>query len=343
MPLSSVFGQPKALETLKSALLHNTVHHAYLFAGPEGVGKELAALGLCQALNCTEKPTASVDACGVCATCQRISRRNHPDVQWVMPEAEWVARGWAGKSDFNHTPSRELKVEQIRSLQERLSYKPLEAAYKVVIVACAHLLNSQAQNAFLKTLEEPPSNTVMVLLASAPERLLPTIRSRCSRVSFGPLPKPFVIDTVKEKRKLSPLEAELVAELSGGSLSRALEWNVDELQARRQLIESFEKLTKTDARGWLQFAEEYGESRESAEQALRMLRVWLRDVAVVGLGQAPLVNRDLADLAQTSAKKRAREVIFRQLEWVDETYEAISQRNAAARLQLERMLIEVMR
>src|SRR5579884_189809 len=117
MPLTQVAGQPRAVDALNAALKGEAVHHAYLFDGPEGVGKELAAVGFVQALLCTRKPG---EGCGACAVCGRVERRNHPDVTWVMPEEQMVARKLAGRADFTGTPSRDIKVEQIRALQERL-------------------------------------------------------------------------------------------------------------------------------------------------------------------------------------------------------------------------------
>ena len=108
MTLASVVGQPRAIDALLSALRGGSVHHAYLFAGPEGVGKELAAVGLAQALTCPEKPD---EGCGSCSSCTRISKGAHPDVSWLMPDAQRVERGLAGRSDIQGTPSREIRVE----------------------------------------------------------------------------------------------------------------------------------------------------------------------------------------------------------------------------------------
>ena len=158
MPLSEVQHQPRAVDALKSALTSGSVHHAWLLHGPEGVGKELAAVCFAQALTCPEKP---MEGCGVCSSCKRVKGRNHPDVTWVMPEDEQVQRGLAGRSDFDHTPSRDIRVEQVRALGERLSFRPLEAKHKVALLVNAHAMNAQAQNALLKTLEEPPRDTVL--------------------------------------------------------------------------------------------------------------------------------------------------------------------------------------
>ncbi|MHB8874812.1 MAG: DNA polymerase III subunit delta' [Myxococcaceae bacterium] len=339
MTLAAVIGQPRAIETLKAALAGGSLHHAYLFAGPEGVGKELAAIGLAQALACEKAPLVG---CGGCGPCQRIARRNHPDVTWVMPEDEQVARGLAGRSDFDHTPSREIRVDQIRALQERLSFRALEAPRKVVIVASAHQMNDKAQNAFLKTLEEPPQGTVLVLLASATERLLPTIRSRCSRVTFGPLPLSQIAARLKEEKKLDAASAELVAVMAGGSLSRALELDVKTLARRKEIIERFEALSKDDARGWLQYAEEFGGSREDAEDCVRVLEVWLQDVAVLGAGGEGIANRDLLETARAAAQRLPPVALHRRHRLAGRALTAVSERNGAPRLQLERMLIEML-
>src|SRR5687768_3627566 len=110
MTLAAVEGQSRAVDALRAALRQGSVHHAYLFGGPEGVGKELTAVGFVQALFCPERPG---EGCGNCSACQRVARRNHPDVLWVMPEAEQISRGYAGRSDFSGAPSSFIKVEQI--------------------------------------------------------------------------------------------------------------------------------------------------------------------------------------------------------------------------------------
>jgi DNA polymerase-3 subunit delta' len=337
VPLDDVLGQPRALERLRSALTTGTVHHAYLFEGPEGVGKELAAIGLAQALLCKTKPGVG---CGTCAVCGRVQRRNHPDVTFVMPEEDMVARGMAGRADFSANPSRDIKVEQVRGLQERLSLRAFEGKRKIAILAKAERMNVQAQNAFLKTLEEPAPDTVLVLLASASDRLLPTLRSRCAQVPFGPLPTQVVVERVLKERKVDPTTAELVAVMSGGSLSRALEMDVESLQRRSELIRLFDGLSTPDGVGILRFAEIFGRTREDAEDALQILALWIRDVAVAQEGGAVL-NRDLESLAQATAKRTSAVSLHRKQSLLGQALESITTRNASPRLQLERMLIEM--
>lgn len=340
MTLAHVEGQTRAIEALRSALKSGSVHHAYLFGGPDGVGKELAAVGLAQALMC-ERPTEQADACGQCDGCRRVEKRNHPDLTWLMPEAEQVERGLAGRADFDHTPSREIRVEQVRALQERLSLRALEAPHKVAVILEAQAMNPQAQNAFLKTLEEPPSRTVLVLVASAPDKLMPTIRSRCSRVQFGPLPESLLTTRLSKERKLDEPAARLVAIMAGGSLGRAMELDVDGLAKRRSLIERFEALSPTDSREWLRLAEELADTREVALEALEVLALWTRDLCIAQAGSSAIAHGDLLELAQRRSKQLDPAALHRRRQLLEEAHTAIGARNGGARLQLERMLIEL--
>lgn len=339
MPLSSVKCQDRAIAALESALARGHVHHAWLFHGPDGVGKELAAVGLAQALCCTEQPNVG---CGTCASCRRVEKRNHPDVTMVMPEDEQVKRGVAGRSDFERTPSRDIRIEQIRQLQERLAFRALESKTKVAILVGAHAMNQPAQNALLKTLEEPPSGTVLILVSSAPDKLLPTIRSRCSKAAFGPLPVEFLTEQIKKSKKgVDDVAAGQAAAMAAGSMSRALAFDVDGLAERKDIIERFEALDPADARGWLALAETLGEDRATAEIALDVLQVWLRDVSCAQVPGATLVNVDLQALAVAAASKVSAAGVHRRSVLIDEARNAITQRNGAARLQLERMFIEM--
>lgn len=338
MALSEIQGQKRAIDALSKSLASGHVHHAWLFVGPEGVGKELAAVALAQALTCPEKPN---QGCGVCSSCQRVLRRNHADVSWVLTEEAQVERKMSGRGDFDHTPSRDIKVEQVRTLSERLAFRALESPYKVALLVDAHAMNHQAQNALLKTLEEPPKNSVLVLITSMPDKLLPTIRSRCAKAHFGPLPEDFIAQTIGSQRKLDAETATQVARMAAGSMSRALEMDPKRLEKRKAIIESFEALQRNDARGWIAFAENWGDGRDEAEECLDTLQVWFRDVLVAQSGATSLVNADLSELATQAASRAPSFSLLRRMTLLDEARNAISARNGAVKLQLERMLIEV--
>jgi DNA polymerase III subunit delta' len=341
MTLQAVQGQSRAVGALRAALRRGALPHACLFTGPSGVGKELAAVGLTQALLCREAPG---EGCGRCSTCTRVERFAHPDVLWLLPEEEQVRRRLAGRSDFAHVPSRDVRVEQVRKLQERLSLRGLESATKVVLVLSAEAMNPAAQNAFLKTLEEPPQDTTLVLVTSAPDRLLPTLRSRCVRYAFAPLPRALVAARLAELRGLQKEQAQAVAALAEGSLERALALSLkpEQLENRRATIRAFEAVNGSDFRSALRFAEVAGGSREEAEEALGVLFMWVRDVAVVPFGQA-LFHPELHALATAAAQKLDEDQLHWRFRLLDEALVAIRQRNASPRLQLERLALEMSR
>ena len=163
-----------AAELLRRSLGRGRLAHAYLFLGDDLGVLEDAARKLAQTLNCLRPPTRGengvpVDACGDCNNCRRIASRNHPDVVWIRPEMK----------------SRVISVAQTRDVIDRMNLKTTEAAHKVAVFAGADRMNTSAANAFLKTLEEPPAGSVLILLSTEPDRLLETILSRCQRLSFA--------------------------------------------------------------------------------------------------------------------------------------------------------------
>lgn len=258
--LSKVRAQEAALRTIDFALESERIHHAYLFVGPDGVGKELTAFGLAQALVCERRggaPTMGlfgaepkrVRACGECSACLRavpreeLRRPMHPDV--VVIERGLYAPQAIGK----RTPeTQDISIDQVRTLVlARSAFAPHEGRAKVFIVRRAEELSVSAANALLKTLEEPGDRTHFILLTSQPEALLPTILSRTQRVRFAPLPD----EVVSELLVASGIDAERAAEvtrLAGGSVEAgALMADPEESEARSAFIDG--ALAATQAPG----------------------------------------------------------------------------------------------
>lgn len=333
MTFKDIVGQERAIAALAAALKSGQLHHAYLFGGPEGVGKELAARTLAQAANCER---ADGDACGECGPCRRIAGRNHADVLIVLPEAEQVARGWAGRADLDGVPSRDIKIGQIRRLQERLAFKALEARRKVALILQAEAMNVQAQNALLKTLEEPPQDTTLVLVSAAPNALLPTIRSRCLKLAFSPLPLAFVAERVAAERKMDAATARLCAALADGSLGAALALDAAALAGRHELLERLESLEPGDARGALTFAADFAPDRAGTEGNLDLICSWYRDVAALASGgdEGSLIHADLTDLARRAAARHGAFEALRRIDLCGAT-KATLRFNASVRLQME--------
>jgi DNA polymerase-3 subunit delta' len=351
MALNALLGQPRATTLLGGALASGRVHHAYLFAGPPGVGKTLAAELVARALNC-ESPAAQeaarqgrfVDSpCGECAACRRISenpkQNAHPLVMWIDTEATMQAQGLYSP-DGERTAAKAIGVRLLRELViPRVALTVIGGRRKVVIFRDVDFTEG-AQNAFLKTLEEPPPETTFIILSSTPDSLKQTIRSRCLRVVFAPLPLEIVAERVAKARKLDREQAALCAAVAGGNLGLALAIDPKALQKRRDLILLWERLGPNDWSGWLSFAAALDE-RESAIEALEVLETWLHDISIAAAsGLPPVTNLDLAEQAAAAGQRLGTAETIRRLELVRKTRVHIEQ-NAAPRLQMERMVLEL--
>jgi len=337
MPFSEILGQERAVESLRAALRRGALHHAYLLAGPEGVGKGTAARLFAQAANCEGGPAD--DACGTCGPCRKIARGVHPDVLAVEEERVMARAGrWEPKG--GRTPSRDIVVDQIRELVDRrLSMRRFEGRRRIVLLDPADAMNPQAQNALLKTLEEPPPDTTLLLVSSSADSLLPTVRSRCLRLGFSPLPARLLEERLVAEGR-SPGEARLAASLAGGSLGRALALNAERLEERRQAVERAAALPADDALAWVAFARERATDREAARETCELLLVWLRDVlarAMAGEG-APLALAELGPVTAEAAERLGPAGAIRRGDAVKRALSAL-RHNASPALVLERMVI----
>lgn len=342
MSLSDIVGQPRAVALLQGTLARGRVSHAYLFAGPAGVGKEACAAAFVQALVCS---AAGDDACGRCDGCRRAEKRCHPDVIWVFTETELLARRLAGRADLDGAPSREIKIAQVRELKARLALTRLVAPRKAAVVVDADRLNPSGQNALLKLLEEPPPHATLLLVTSGPDALLPTVRSRCTRVPFGPLPVAAVADRVARERGVSAEAALLRARLAGGNLTRALDLGDDGLERRREVVVALDEIGG-DARAALAFAERFADDRDAALEALEAGAVWFRDVAVAAahggdVGAERLANTDLADRAAAAGRRLGLGEALRRHDLCRAAQGLIDERHANARLQVESAVLRM--
>jgi DNA polymerase-3 subunit delta' len=222
MPFRDVLGQPHAIETLRRGLARGKLHHALLFTGPEGTGKELAAFAVACAIVCKVEPG---EGCGTCKDCHRATTVSNdaPHVP-LHPDVVVVARGLYPREVLGRSTEEktDISVDQVRRVVlEKIALPPHEAPQRVVIVRDADQMSPGAANALLKTLEEPPAHTRFVLMTSRPGELLPTILSRTQLVRFAPLSDELVERVLVEKKIEAPLAKDL-ARLSGGSVEVAL-------------------------------------------------------------------------------------------------------------------------
>ncbi len=216
MKFSTIEGHEKAIRTLQRAIANNALAHAYLFSGQAGIGKKKTALALAAAVNCLD--AGPEGGCGECPSCRKVDRGGHPDVHVLVPDGD------------------EIKIDQIRQVQADFALKPFEGMKKVLIVDNAESMNAASSNAFLKTLEEPPGDALIILITAMPQSLLSTIRSRCQEITFQPLPRNTLARALVHMRGLTEEDAWFIAALAQGSMGRGLEMDIDQEKADRHEI-----------------------------------------------------------------------------------------------------------
>ncbi len=283
MGFADIVGHHKQIETLRQSLKQGRLHHAYLFVGPEGVGKKTLAVALAQALHCER---VKEDFCGQCGNCIAIQKSNHPDVRFVEP--------LAGK--------KEISIQQVRDIEKELAFHSFSGGKKIAVIDSATLMNWSAQNALLKTLEEPPHNSLLILIAAQCGGLLPTVRSRCLRVSFASLLKQAVAGFLMSQKGKTEAEAQFLAALSHGSLGAVQNIEAEGLLDKRAAwIATLLSLTPRNYRAALEAAEVLARSREDALGFLQWTGSWYRDVLVHAVSQGgsnEVVNIDIVPQIQ---------------------------------------------
>ncbi len=311
-------GNEHVVAALSRALAADTVAHAYLFVGPEQVGKGTLALRLAQALNCATALThssqvvtagaatyeAAGEPCGACEPCRRIAAGLHADVQTVVVEPS--------EEGPQH---KAISVGQVREVEHAVALNPFEGRCRVVVIDPADAMNTEAQNAFLKTLEEPPGHVVFVLITARPERLLPTIRSRCQRLDFRSLSVAAVEEALLAAGA-EPERAQLLARLSRGRIGWALAMARDpaQMDRRAEALASARALAamSVDERMGLaeRLADDFRRDRELVLSHLGDWLSWWRDVLLVQAdAEEGAVNRDLRhELREDARRCRVAEV-----------------------------------
>lgn len=327
MSWSAILGQPLAVRLLRQAVSTNKVAHAYLFVGPQGVGKKLTAMELAKTRNCLS-PRPDGSACDTCLSCRKMAAEPpaHPDLSIVTPDGRFI------------------KTDQMRELQNEMYARPTEGRARVAIIDGAERLNPEAGNRVLKLLEEPPPYALFVLLTHNLAGVLPTIVSRCQVVNFPPLATDEVAAFLREQRQLDAGQARLYAALSGGSIGRAVELSDSpEISQRRdEAYDLLRRLGELDDVELLAQAEALEKQKESLDAWLEMLTIWLRDGLVLSQ-EAPerlAVNADKLPEARRLAIRYGASGLMAMLEAVSETRGRLM-RNANTRLALDVMMLQL--
>jgi len=317
MSFRDVIGHRRLVDLLSRAVARDTLPPSLVLAGPDGIGKRRVAVAVAQALNCVSPRTGKdFDSCGTCQACTRIARNVHPDVLIVEP-------GDSGS----------IKVDQVRDVIDRAMYRPFDGKRRVVIIDDADALVPSAQNALLKTLEEPTPSSVFMLVTSRPDLLLPTVLSRCPRLRFRALDDAEVVAVLKGMGK-SETEARAAAVSADGSISRALEASTGELVEARDVARRVLKLAAATAdprqrlEGSKDLLENTGkgsaEDRGQVSAHLRAMASLVRDVEVLSTrADVALANEDVrSEIERLSAFRGDRGI--RAFTTIDQALEAIA-------------------
>ena len=330
MPFRDVVGHVRLIDLLTRSVAGGTLPPSLLFAGPAGIGKRLAALSIAQALNCL-KPSNG-DACGVCAACTRIARGVHPDVLFVSPNE-----------------NGNIKMEPVRDVIDRAQYRPFEGRRRVVIIDGADGLVQHAQNALLKTLEEPNPSSVFILVTSMPDMLLPTVLSRCPQLRFRPLSLEELVKALIARGR-TETEARAIAATADGSLGRALQASAGDLLESRDLAQKIlEKAAQSDPARRLETAQQLVTKppsgvteRDHLSTHLRAMAVLLRDVEVLATGadERTLANADVRPALERLSTAYRGERGTRAFAAVDRALFAL-QRNAGVKLVADWLVLQL--
>ena len=326
MSFEQIAGQEKAVAILRNALRHGRLAHAYLFIGPEGVGKRLTALTLAKAMNCQSPPEAG-DSCEKCPSCIKVNSSNHADVIQLELEGEVI------------------KIDQIRDMQRRLHFRPLEGGSRACIIDSADRMNDAASNALLKTLEEPPQETHLFLITSRPHRLLPTILSRCQWVKFRPLSTSHIAEILQKFKGLEKEKAHFYASLAGGSVGQAeaLSDRVD-FQKRLDWLRFFSHVPQMSFEEIFETCERLAKEGEGIQDLMELWKIWVRDLVVFktrGEGfTESLINHDLESEIAQEAKKSSFDQLDGIFHLITEVQNSLSF-NVNKQLAMETLMLEM--
>jgi len=321
-----VIGHEWAVSQLQQSLLNQRARHGYLIIGPESVGKETLARGFAMALNCLERREKK-RPCGVCSSCQRVLSGNHPDILYSQQDSNTGA----------------LKVDEVRSLASKLALKPYEAHYRVAILRDFDRAQPLAQDALLKTLEEPAAHSVLILLAEDIGRILPTITSRSQVITLRPVAARTIALSLRDEHDLDEAQSVLLAQLSGGRPGWAIRAakQPELLNMRVEGLDQLQTLLGENRAGRFAAAETLSKDKAALLNQLELWQTFWRDVVLLAEASGVQVaNVDKQDYLSALAAHLTPEEALKALKATRDLIGTLSSTNANARLALEVMLLD---
>jgi len=326
MSFKNIYGHGKQISVLQTAMARDRIPHAYLFYGMKGIGKRTVAEVFAKALNC-KSGRDNFDACDACASCLRIDRGNHPDVITIKADGQFI------------------RVKEIRELQEQMKFRPFEGGKRIFIILDADKMNIISANALLKTLEEPSTSNILILITARPHLLPMTILSRCQHLGFNPLQQETIASFLQQKLSLDSQSSYLLSISSGGSIGNALALKDDSyLMVREAILDLMSKIKAKDPLRLLSLASDFGQERREIMERLRILMMGYRDVLVYKEtgGTDGVINQDHMDVIKSFAESISGQDVLNSIKAVERALHAINQ-NANKQLTLETMMFRLSR
>ena len=317
MSFDDIRNQDDPIKFLKAAIKNEKLSHAYIFAGPRGCGRSLLARNFAKAVNCEREKNVPCDSC---ASCKKIDKDSHPDVRWIRKDEK----------------GKQIKISEMRELQSQIILKPYEGRYKVCIIVDAELMTTEAANSFLKTLEEPPCASLLILITEKPKDLLPTIVSRCQTVRLKPLGRDKLASILVSDYGMRKEKAEFLSGFCEGRLEKAINYGDDILKRKNAILEEF---------SGDECVENYSaKNRGELSEKLNMLASWYRDLLIFkSMGnESLLINRDRIGGVKKNAVNYKTDELIRMLEGVLNAKEKIES-NVNPKLALTALFTQIHR
>ncbi|MDD3050804.1 MAG: AAA family ATPase, partial [Candidatus Cloacimonetes bacterium] len=321
MPLfKKIKGQDKAVGIIRHAIENSKVASTHLFYGPDGVGKFTTALYFGMAMNCDAH--ISVRPCGMCNSCRKFISMMHPDFVYIFPtpnlkmteEGEITEKKFLTEfedykknktehpwREFKFSANTEIRINDIRMLQHRINMGTVEARCRFMLIEHADRMNEKAANAFLKTLEEPPENSLIILTTTKPNSLLPTILSRCQKVQFLPLPRGIIETYLEENDFVEKLEAKIFSRIANGNIEKAINLAEEKtLESRKEMLDFLNMILEGDEISIIEFVDNFRGSKSGTfmERFISHLIIWFSDVAIYASDYQDIINMDQTELLE---------------------------------------------
>ena len=257
-----IIGQESIKKHLQTAIKTGNLSHAYIINGEYGSGRQTIASALAKTIQCQSK-TDDTDACGVCTSCKQAESHNHPDIKYITHD------------------KTSISVNDIREqLNNDISIKPYSSEYKIYIIPDANKMTEQAQNALVKTIEEPPVYAIIILLTENCDSLLPTIRSRCVTLTMNPVEKDKICTYLENKFQLEPEQAQIAANYCQGNIGKAIRFasSSDFIEMKNQVLKLLKNLDSMDIASIIDTIKEFSTHKNDINDYLDLMLLWYRDV-----------------------------------------------------------------